>query len=73
VIDRDRLIDRRVAAMFVGVEPATIDAWVKRGRLKRTATGPRGLALYRVGAVLDAERATRRASRRPIRRRPAQL
>lgn len=73
MMDLDALVDREVGAMLVGVKPRTIESWVDRGHLTRTATGPRGKALYRVGALLDAERTTRKSSRRQVRRLPRQL
>lgn len=73
MIDREQLIDREMAALLVGVEPCTIDAWVKRKHLTRAETAKHGKALYKVGAVLDAERTTRRNSRVKVRRNPRQL
>lgn len=66
----DALVTRETAAALVGVKPRTIDSWVDRGRLVRTMTGKRGLALYRIGAVFEAERKTRRASLRIVLRSP---
>ena len=73
MIDRDQLVDRATAALLVGIEPRTIDTWVRRGHLKRTMTGPHGKALYRVGAVLDANAATLKKNRRQTTRNPRQL
>ena len=52
------LVTGAQAARLLHVDPATICAWVKTGRL--TATSRRGRSpLYRWGDLLDAERATR--------------
>lgn len=75
MIDKDQLVDRETAAAFVGVSPHTIDNWTKGAApsLVRTATGPRGKALYRLGAVSAAERKNRGRAKRRLARRPARI
>jgi DNA-binding transcriptional MerR regulator len=43
----DALIDAYAVSNRLGISPATVRSWVKRGRLTRAGTDPDGRALYR--------------------------
>lgn len=58
-IDLNALVTVGQAAQFLGMPKQRVNRWYQLGRLKEAATRSDGTRLYRIGDVLEAERATR--------------
>lgn len=67
----DARLNRRQAATFLNISPNLVSVWKAAGLINPVETTPQGHTLYRLGDLLEVERATRRSpksSRNPERR-----